>query len=193
MLFRLLTISFISILLILPAQAFAVDSAVGDSTLTRDQRLSGAVTEQQLVLDDANKTLLSQRCVNAQALLLRLQDKSEKQVILINNTYSSFQKELLAMKLRAARQGVDASEIDLLIGKLQQRLDLFTVTANAYGMSLDDVASVDCVQKPEYFKAGLVLLRARQGELQATVQNLRTTIRNAQKDTFEQLKNRLQV
>ena len=179
--------------MIIPVKVFAVDAPYGETTMTREQRLTNAVQSQQLVVDDVSKAMLAQKCAAAQKILTGVQERSSKQIILITNTYSGIQKEMLAIELRMSRQGADASEIELLIGKLQQKLDQFTISANTYGTSLDDTITVDCAQRPELFKAGLVMLRAHQGELQATVQNLYITLQNAQRETFEQLKNRLRV
>jgi hypothetical protein len=193
MYFRLTIILLLSVATFIPMRALAVDMPMTESSLSREQRLSNAVSEQHLVLDENAKSLLAQKCKNAQTILVQIQDKTQKLVLLRSDTYGGIQKELLALKLRMARQGADASEIDLLIGKLQQKLDQFTLAANTYGTSLDDVITVDCAQKPEQFKAGLIVLRAQRSDLESAAQNLRHTMESARRNTFDQLKNRLRV
>lgn len=190
---RLLTIVMLVVALFVPLKVFAVDAASGDGQLTREQRLANAVNDQKLVLDDAKKAVIVQKCQVAQERLQKLQEKSDKLVELRADTYGTFQKELQAIKLRMARQGVDASEIDLLIGKIQQGLDTFTLAADAYGTSLDDVIAVDCVQKPEQFQAGLVVLRTKRATLLASADTLKSIMGHAKQNTFNQLKKRLTV
>jgi len=190
---RLLTIIMLVAVFFVPLRVLAVDASSSDGQLSREQRLTNAVNGQKLALDDVKKAILVQKCQAAQESLLKLQEKSDKLVELRADTYGTFQKELQAIKLRMARQGVDASEIDLLIGKIQQGLDTFTLVADAYGTSLDDVIAVDCTQKPEQFQAGLVVLRAKRATLLASADNLKRVMDHAKQNTFSQLKKRLTV
>lgn len=190
---RIIAALFLVIAFFVPVQVFAVDVPTGDALISRDQRLSGAVNDQRLVLDEAKKSMLVQKCQAAQAGLLKLQEKADRFVELRVNSYGTIQKELQGIKLRMARQGVDASEIDLLIGKIQQGLDEFTLSADAYGTSLDDVIAVDCIQKPEQFQAGLVVLRKQRSLLLAEATNLAKIMQDAKQNTFNQLKKRLTV
>jgi hypothetical protein len=91
------------------------------------------------------------------------------------------------------RQGADASETDLLTGKIQQALDQFTIQADHYGTALDDVINVDCVQKPEQFRAGLVVMRLQRSELLNQANNLKTILNNADNNIFTPLKKRLTI
>lgn len=190
---RIPAVTLLILSLFVPIKVFAVDAPVSSSSSSRDQRLAGAVNDQHLVLDDARKALLVQKCESAQSSLMKLQEKADKIAELRTNTYGTFQKELQGIKLRMARQGVDASEIDLLIGKIQQGLDSFTLAADAYGTSLDDVISVDCKQKPEQFQAGLVVLRKQRANLLVAANNLTKIMEAAKQNTFTQLKKRLTV
>ncbi|MFO0882144.1 MAG: hypothetical protein U0491_01725 [Candidatus Saccharimonadales bacterium] len=160
---------------------------------TVDSRLSKAVSDQQITLDDAAKSTISVKCANAQQQLAAIKEKTSKQVQLRIDTYSDIQKELQAIKLRMARQGVDASEIDLLVGKVQQHLDSVTLAASNYGSSLDDITQVDCAQKPEQFMAGLFIARVKQKQLYKEANELKSTMNTADTSTFNQLKKRLTV
>jgi len=190
MFLRIVVVSLVTVGLFIPVSVFAVEQS-NDSQLSTDQRLTNAVNDQHLVLDDTTKALLNQKCQVAQANLQKLQEKTDTVVESRINTYTTFQKELQAIKLRMARQGVDASEIDLLIGKLQQGIDDLTLTANNYGTTLKDTVTVDCVQKPEQFQAGLVVLRSRQPLLLRSADNLKKIMNDANTSTFLQLKKRL--
>jgi len=190
MFLRLLAITLVAAVFLVPVNTLAVEQS-NDSQLSTDQRLTNAVNDQHLTLDDATKALLNQKCQVAQVNLQKLQEKTDTIVESRINTYTTFQKEQQAIKLRMARQGVDASEIDLLIGKLQQGIDDLTLTANNYGTTLRDVITVDCIQKPEQFQAGLVVLRSYQAQLLQSANNLKKIMNDANTSTFLQLKKRL--
>lgn len=189
MLRKTILITFVAIMLIFPVSTFAQQSP----STTSDERLSKAVAEQQLTLSDAEKQTLSDKCQAAQKQLIAIKSKTDKVVQLRVSTYSTIQKELQAMKLRMARQGVDASEIDLLIGKIQQSLDKLTISADDYGLALKDIISLDCGQKPEQFMAGLIIVRAQQAKLLDSARQLTATLESANNGTFNQLKKRLTV
>lgn len=183
----------VTLLFLIGALFIPLNVIAQQSPSTSDTRLSQAVADQQLTLDDATKNLTIEKCQAAQTEITQLQDKTDKLVRLRTDTYSTIQKELQAIKLRMGRQGVDASEIDLLIGKLQQGLDKFTLAADSYGTALDDIESVDCVQKPEQFRAGIVVARAKQAQLYTAASDIKKILTTADTTTFEQLKKRLTV
>ncbi len=191
--FRLPIILLLAVAFFMPLTAIAQIVPAADSQPSREERLSRAVQDQQITLDDGAKALITEKCEPAQNILIGLQDKSDRLIQLRLATFTDFQKELQAIKLRMARQGVDASEIDLLIGKLQQNLDSFTLASNSYGATLDDAESVNCKQKPEQFKAALVLMRAKRAKLLDAAETLKITMNDATVTTFNQLKKRLTV
>jgi regulatory protein YycI of two-component signal transduction system YycFG len=156
-----------------------------------DARLSQAVNTQNIVLDDATRAKIASGCKAAQNSLRNTQTNIDSLVKKRVDIYSSMQKDLQIIKLRMNRQGADASETDLLTGKIQQQLDRFTIQADKYGTVLSDVIAVDCSQKPEYFKAGLVLLRTQKNKLLEEANGLKSMIQKSDKDTFEPLKKRL--
>ena len=160
---------------------------------TSDERLSQAIITQNVVLDDASKSVIVSKCQNAQNLLKIVRNDSDKSVRARIDTYSYIQDELQAIKLRMIRQGADASEADLLTGRIQQALDQFTIQADRYGTSLDDVIGVDCQQKPEQFKAGLIVMRLQRSKLLDDSINLKNIINNSDSSIFTQLKKRLTI
>lgn len=188
MFFRFVFLLLVTVIFAIPTQAFA-----SDTPTTRDERLNIAISQQQLVLDDTNRQTIVSKCQNAQNSLTHLQEKTDQQIRLRIETYSNAQKELQAIKLRMGRQGVDASEIDLLIGKLQQGLDKLTLASNAYGASVDDITSIDCTQRPEAFVAGLVVARSLRAKMLLSASDLHKTIEDANENTFGQLRKRLTV
>lgn len=184
---RILVTAMIVAALFLPAKVMA------ETASSREDRLNKAVSEQQLVLDDGTKASIQAKCQNAQAILISIQDQTESLIRRRLDTYNGIQKDLQTIKLRMIRQGADASETDLLTGKIQQSLDIFTLQADKYGVSLDDVVRVNCQQKPEQFRAGLVLMRAQRALLLDSAKELKSILGNSNNDTFKQLKARLKL
>lgn len=158
---------------------------------TSDDRLTQALQSQGLSFNDSEKQNISQKCYNAQQKLTGIREKTENSTRRWINDFTVIQKELLAMKLRMARQGVDASEIDLLIGKIQQSIDNFLLSSNSYGTTVDDVLSINCTEKPELFKAGVLLMRAQHLSLLTSADELKNTLDKSNTLAFEQLKKRL--
>ena len=184
---RLFVIAVIVTALFLPIEVLAENGS------TREERLAKAVIDQQLVLDDSIKASLQAKCQNAQVILTNVQDQTESLIRKRLDIYSSIQKDLQIIKLRMIRQGADASETDLLTGKIQQSLDEFTLQADKYGTSLNDVVTVNCQQKPEQFKAGLVLMRSQRFKLLDSAKDLKSVVTNSNNDIFKQLKERLKL
>jgi hypothetical protein len=190
---RILIVFIAAAILSAPIESAIAQDVPSSITGTRESRLNQAVIEQKVMMSDSQRALVADKCQNAQLLLRQQQDKTDKLVRLRIETYETIQKELQAIKLRMGRQGVDASEIDLLIGKLQQGLDKFTLASNAYGASIDDINTLDCSQKPEQFLAGLLVARTKRSLLHESATNLKRILEVAQDGTFTQLKKRLTV
>lgn len=193
MFFRALLVFIAATILSIPFESVTAQDSSAGITGTRESRLNQAVIEQNVSISDVQRALLIEKCQNAQLLLRQQQEKTDKLVRLRIETYETIQKELQAIKLRMGRQGVDASEIDLLIGKLQQGLDKFTLASNAYGAAIDDISTIDCAQKPEQFLAGLLVARTKRALLHESAANLKRILEVAQDGTFYQLKKRLTV
>jgi hypothetical protein len=188
---RILLITIVVGVIFAPMYAFAEDNI--STASNRDERLTKAVAEQQIVLDDAAKLTIQNKCKAAQDILKGIQVSSDSLVRKRLGLYSDIQNELQAIKLRMIRQGADASETDLLTGKLQQGLDKFTIQADNQGTALDDAISIDCVQKPEQFRVALLILRAQRLKLLDSATNLKSIMNNSINSIFDQLKKRLVI
>lgn len=191
MIFRFFSLLLITSVFFLPLKVLAETGSGGIST--KDERLLKAVQETKISLDDTAKTDIAAKCKNAQIVLKTLQDEADFTIRERITAYSGIQKDLQAIKLRMAKQGADASETDLLTGKIQQLLDEFTLQADKYGVALDDIISIDCAQKPEQFKAGLIMMRVERANLLQSADGLKKIIQNADNDIFNQLKKRLSI
>jgi hypothetical protein len=190
MIARILILVFMTAIL-LPINAAAetaqnsVDSVTG--------RLQKAVIDNNIKLDDVTKASIASKCLIAQAYLKDIQDDVPAQIQLRINAYSEIQKELLGIKLRMKRQGADASETDLLTGKLRLALDKFGLQSANYRQALDDIIQVDCQTNPEYFMAGLIVMRAQRTQLLEDSKDLKSILNNSKVNIFDQLKKRLVI
>lgn len=189
--YRTLLLIFIVAALAVPAHIVSAQEASVNPNGTVDDRLRRAMTEQQVSLDATAQANVQAKCQNAQVQLSNIQRPTESLIRKRIDTYSSLQKELIAIQLRMVRQGADASEIDLLTGKIQQALDDFTIAADAYGTSLNDAVVVNCVEKPEQFRAGVLLMRIKRAELLQASTALKNIMLSAPLNTYEPLKNRM--
>lgn len=187
---RLVLIVIVVSALFVPLRAIAEGNG-SSAIISRDERLSKVVVDQQIELDDASKSIIQNKCKASQNIIRGIQDRTDALVRKRLNLYSDIQKELQAIKLRMMRQGADASETDLLTGKLQQSLDNFTIQANKHGSALDDIINVDCINNPEQFKAALFMLKIQRAKLLDYSLELKNTMANSQEDVFDQLKKRL--
>jgi len=181
----------IALLLLGIAAIMAPIEVSAQSVSTPDTVLAQAVSDQQLTLSDDKKTIILARCVALQAQLSQLSDKTATTIRLYLDTYNSTINDLQAFELRLARQGVDGSEIDLLIGKMRGAMDNFTISGSAYTGTLNDVASISCTDHPEEFIAGIALARAQLSQLQKNASQLEQLLISAPTSTFSQIIKRL--
>lgn len=190
MLGRLILIA-ISLLVMWPIGVSAQEAEPSQSA--GDSRLWQAVQEFNINLNDDRKNMIINKCQIAQNSLNDVLRSTDVLIQKRRLTYVSIQKDLQAIKLRMTRQGADASETDLLTGKLQQLLDRLSEQAGVYTTALSDVINVDCHQKPEYFQGGLVMMRLERARLYDITNGLKALIDNADNEIFTQLKRRLVI
>lgn len=189
--YKTLFLLFIVAVLAIPVHIVSAQEASVNPNGTVDDRLRRAVSEQRLTLDTTTQANIQTKCQTSQKVLSNIQRPAESLIRKRIDTYSGFQKELIAIQLRMVRQGADASEIDLLTGKIQQGLDEFTIAADAYGTSLNDVVVVNCQEKPEQFMAGVIMMRIKRAELLQSATELKNIMLSAPLTTYEPLKNRM--
>lgn len=180
---RILTLFFINALVLFGVSVFAKADT--------NERLQQAVMANGIVLNTDQRLNLINNCKDAQILLQNLQQTTdsliEERVII----YTTIQQELQAIKLRMNRQGADASETDLLTGKIQQGLEEFNNLAANYKLALADVIEVNCTTYPEHFQAGLIVMRIKRAALLDQLSQMQSTV--CDPAPFEQLKNRLVI
>ena len=182
-------ISIIALTMLTSGTAFAQERGVG----TPQDRLLEIKNAQELVLSDAEKTQIITTCSNAQQIIKSNQTLSSNAVKKRLVLYGTIQKELKAMELRMSKQGADASELDLLIGTIQQNIDELASVNRASQQIVDDIVSINCQDNPELYAAGLGELREYRITLLKTSTTLKDAIINAPQTTFLPLIDRLSV
>ncbi len=158
-----------------------------------DQRLTNLVAEHSIILTDQDKANVVANCNKLQAQMMANQLSTAAQVRQRVDIYSNLQNEIKALELRMIRQGVDASELDLLIGKIQEKQDQIIITADQMGEVSDDAKIIDCQQRPEQFKAALAEYKDLQTDLLIQSRQLRILILTSPDTTFNPLKKRLSL
>jgi len=172
---------------------FTSGTAIAQSTISPTDRLNEYKEDRSITLSESEKGVILATCSNATALLVSTQDKTNSAIKKRQLIYDNVQRELKAIEMRMSKQGVDASEIDLLIGRLQQNLDEMASNNRESQQITDDLKSINCQQQPELYAAGVQKIRLlRERQLQIA-NNLKDTVSNSPKDTFMPLVKRLQV
>jgi hypothetical protein len=158
-----------------------------------EQRLNSLVSKHSIILTDQDKSNVIANCQKLQNQMAANQLATSAQIRQRVDIYSNLQNEIKALELRMIRQGVDASELDLLIGKIQEKQDQIIITADQMGEVADDSRIIDCQQRPEQFKAGLTEYKELQNDLLVQSRKLRILILTSPETTFNPLKKRLSL
>lgn len=155
------------------------------------ERLTGFSVKYKVSLDDNRINAIKKNCDSTKTTLKGLQITTDSAVRKRLLVYSDIQKELKALEIRLSRQGADASEIDLMIGKLQQELNQFNEYSQAHSDVVLDLVSIDCKEKPELFAAGIYELRSLRDQMQNSAEQLKNTVNESKETTFNPLVDRL--
>jgi len=187
MFLKILSLVILLELLLWPANILAENATNNASDPT--SRLQLALDNSKITLDDTTKANIVSKCQGAQIVLRNVQLETDKATRRRTGVYNSIIIDLQAIKLRMNRQGSDASETDLLTGKLQEIVDQFTIAVDSYGTTLSDLIAIDCTAQPEQFEAGLILARGQNLAVLGLATKFKQTTNNNL--IFEQLKRRL--
>jgi hypothetical protein len=170
---------------------FVALPVLAQATTTTTERLQQAATDSATNLSSEQQANITAKCLGAQTILYKIQRSTDSLIEERYALYTTIQQELQAIKLRMIRQGADASETDLLTGRIQQSLEDFGIKAEDYKLALSDVISINCQQQPVLFQAGMVAMRLKRALLLDSSLQLKGVMQNADDDVFGQLKRRL--
>jgi hypothetical protein len=91
------------------------------------------------------------------------------------------------------KQGADASEVDLLIGKLQQNLDIFIEQSRYTQLLSEAIATIDCNTSPETYVSAMQEYKDARQLLYQSAAELKNSVLAAKQQTFDPLIDRLRI
>lgn len=172
----------------------------GNSLLAQDsksldinQRLDALVLKYNILLSEnqINEVILS--CPLKQQKIASTQSQIDKSVSLRMQIYTEMINQISAIEHRVMRQGADASELDMLIGRIQILVDELTEAAADYGLVADDSRLIDCQNNPQRFVASIKELQAIHYRIVSISDEIISVIKDSPKTTFIPLANRLSI
>mgnify|MGYP003585561390 FL=1 len=180
----------ISLVLMVTITSSVVAEPAGDN-MSRLQ----AMQQKWSVAPPANeqREYMVNRCLSGQSQFTKLQAAGDNATTKRLIAYSAIQKEVKAIELRMTKQGADASEIDLFIGKLQQNIDSFTEQSRYSQQIAQDIQTISCTNNPELYTAAIVEYSDVRRNLYNIATDLKNTIITAPQDTFAPLIGRLRI
>lgn len=171
------------------APSVVAEGVIGSTERLQDiQQRRGIST----VAEEQKQTAISQ-CDEGKVKVKATQTLTDSAVKKRLAIYESIQKEIKAIELRMSKQGADASELDLLIGILQQNLDTFTEQARYSQLLAEDLSTVDCTASPELYRAGADEYMEVRNNMYTSSTELKNSILVAPNETFAPLADRLKI
>lgn len=166
---------------------------VAEGVIGSTERLQDIQQRRSISLSDEQKSTAILQCNQGKTQIVTIQSASDSSVKKRLAIYETIQKEIKAIELRMSKQGADASEIDLLIGTLQQNLDAFTEQARYSQQLAEDISTIDCAATPELYRAAADEYMDTRNNLYSTSAELKKIIIVAPKSTFAPLADRLKI
>lgn len=167
--------------------------AQGPKATSTNQRLDNLVAKYEILLSEAEISEIVLSCAQKQQKILSIQSQIDKSVSLRMQIYTEVINQISAVEHRVMRQGADASELDMLIGRVQILLNELTESAADYGLVADDSRLINCQNKPERFSASLKELQAIHYRIVSISDELVSVIKDSPKTTFNPLSERLSI
>lgn len=186
-LMKRLVLGILVAVMLMPVAAIAQDSNYSQ------ERLQEISKNSTLKLSDSQLESVKNNCVAQKSILKSLQLENDRAVRKRLIVYGGIQKELKALEIRISRQGADASELDLLIGKIDQQLDNINELSQRHSDLVADLTAINCQENPLLFAIGIEELRSVREQLLDEAQSLRRSILDAPNTTFLPLIERLLI
>ncbi len=117
-------------------------------------------------IDQAKLDTIKTNCDNSKSILKTTSKKIDSAIKKRQLLYGDIQKESKAIEIRLNRQGVDASEIDLLIGKNQQNIEDLTKANIKFQEVAGYLDLINCRDNPELYYFGVRFLKEILSEME---------------------------
>ena len=176
-----------AVIVLLPMSVYA------EGNIDKIERLKEIKDRRSIVVTSEQRDAAVQQCQIGKNTIAIIQAASDSAVKKRLTVYSDIQKEVKAIELRMSKQGADASEIDLLIGKLQQNLDSFSEQARYSQQLAEDITTIDCATAPDLYVAAIEEYKQVRQSVYTSASELKDTITTAQQQTFNPLIDRLRI
>lgn len=167
--------------------------AVAQQKISSLERLQTISSQQQNIYSPEKLAEVSARCPESQKKILVLQRQNNLLIQKRLSIYGDLQKEMKALEIRLARQGADASELDLLIGKQQVALENFTENQKNYDILISDLRAINCAENPSLYLAGISEIYKYQQKLQESARAVYMILYESPSTTFFPLSERLRI
>jgi 2C-methyl-D-erythritol 2,4-cyclodiphosphate synthase len=182
----------IGVLVVLPisltrAQNETLGEVGSYATDARAARIASLKDIYKISLTDKEKALVMSRCLGAQDSLTAIHTKAQITKVARTKTYTNLTQSLTNLRLKLDAKQVDASNLDLLIVNYQQKISDFDKAVDAYETTLEDVTQVDCVNKPEDFRAALEGVRNARKTVVDQSSEIREITKSNLKTTFDSI------
>lgn len=161
--------------------------------LDTNQRLNLLVAKHKIVLSEQEATEIIQSCNQKQQSIFAIQSQIDTSVSKRMQLYTELINQISAIEHRLIRQGADASELDLLIGRIQLLIDDLTVSADNYGLVAEDSRLINCQSSPEKFAASIKELQDTHYKIVAISDELAEVVKASTNTTFKSLSERLSI
>lgn len=171
----------------------ATPAAFAEGIIGPTERLQEIQQRRDVKFSEEQKPLVVAQCVQGKSQIVAIQASADSAIRKRLAIYETIQKEIKAIELRMTKQGADASEVDLLIGKMQQDLDSFTEQARYSQQLAEDIATIDCNTVPELYRAAADEYIDSRNKLYETATDLKRIIVVAPDETFNRLMDRLKI
>ena len=142
-------------------------------------------------LTDARAKRIKNRCTAAQRLIKIQLTRVEKVVDNRTNVYEKISEKLSAIVVRLFAAGVDTSQLESDIAKLDALIVDFNSNLEVYQQALIDASEIDCQADVEAFHLALVDARQQKRSLLADAKVIKDFVQSDIRATINDLKDRL--
>lgn len=170
---------------------FFMSTALAQKPSNSSERLQAIYSEQQINYTPERLQKIASRCEESQKSLFALRRQNSASVLKRITVYSDLQKEMKAIELRLSKQGADASELDLLIGKQQVALEALETNYKNYDTLLSDLMTINCVENQNLYAAGITEIFVNQKKIRDSASELYKLLQESPNTTFKPLAKRL--
>ena len=161
--------------------------------LDTNQRLNLLVSKHKIILSEQETLNITQNCSQKQQAIFEIQSQIDSSVSKRMQLYTELINQISAIEHRLIRQGADASELDLLIGRIQLLIDDLTVSADNYGLTAEDSRLINCQLNPEKFAASIKELQDTHYKIVSLSDELVEVVKASTNSTFSSLSDRLSI